>query len=109
MVEWLRNWLLGIVKQAIREYGLEHGASFPVKTIASIRDADATGSASIPLEMDLSNAPRYGGILRSHPDAKRAVPRYQYPSVEPQTFEEEQDQALKAQDAFWASQVKSDV
>lgn len=92
MVGIIRNWLLCIVKQAIKE-----------EFTGTIRPAVEQATqiqGKIPVTMWIDPDEH-----RSVPP-KRAVPRYE---PEPMGFEQEQEAALKAQSAYWEKQVKSDV
>lgn len=103
----LRNWLLGIMKQAIREdREIANGTRLPQYADMVGLDKIKNGQTSPAWhegEM-LINSPNFEELWKQA-NIKRAVPRYD----EPVSFEDEQNQALKAQDEFWAKKVPSDV
>lgn len=106
MVDVIRNWLLGIVKQAIREVEREEIPVMNPQLSEVVNSSYAElQKGAIPKGYGTwqPGMPRWGGNYKAAD--KRAVPRYD----EPVSFEDEQNQALKAQDEFWAKKVPSDV
>jgi hypothetical protein len=91
----LRNWLKSIVREAIRE-------EYPVHETCEEPEATLPSGESISVEelrrlMNNSN-PLFAKKTEHYPDA-----------FTPMSFEQEQDQAIRAQDAFWKKQVPSDL
>lgn len=103
-INWLRNWLLGIVKQAVREVNAERGLD-GLKYDSPPANTGWVAAMAYPQRMTMSEAAE---ALQSHPEVKRSTPRY--PDSPPTaSFEQLQDEALTEQDAWWKKQMLSDV
>jgi hypothetical protein len=100
----LREWLLGIVKQAIREVEAES------KRAAFSPTGELLGTVAIG---ELQTAMR--GVVGDNPDAMRFMGGKPMnaitnsPGAQPVSFEQLQDVALRDQDAYWTKKVPSDV